>query len=75
MNQYPFGGLWGYREVCEFLKCSKSTAIRLWKDKKLIPPPMDLEGVGARWKAEDILSYVLSQAGKTKPAKPKTGDH
>ena len=56
--------LLSYADVAQMLSVSTDTVKRLWKLKKVIPPPHKLEGIGWRWWEDEIMSYLYLERAR-----------
>lgn len=57
-KRLPLPGLLSYADLMEAFSCSRDTVRRMWKKRKLIPPPHEVEGLGPRWWEDEILLYL-----------------
>lgn len=57
-KRLPITGLLSYADLMEIFSCSRDTVRRMWKVRKVIPPPHEVEGLGPRWWEDDILLYL-----------------
>lgn len=68
-KRLPIAGLLSYTDLMEIFSCSRSSVRRMWKSRKVIPPPHEIDGLGPRWWEDEIVSFLASLRVKTRHAR------